>query len=58
MKAKDVYLNEVYWVMVSGRLARVRLDSSSPYGGWDATNLDTGHKVRVRTAQRLRGRVI
>jgi hypothetical protein len=56
MKAKDVVVGATYMVKVSGKLAPVRLDRESVFGGWDGTNLVTGRPVRVRTAARLRMR--
>lgn len=58
MRKADVKLNRIYVVKVSGNLVRVRLDSESPYGGWNGTNLATGRKVRIKTAARLRYEVI
>ena len=54
MRKEQAIIGMVYAVKVSGKLARVRLDRESPYGGYDATNLDTGRKIRLRTAGRLR----
>ena len=33
----------------------VRIDGENPHGGWDATNTATGKKIRIKSAQRLRG---
>jgi len=54
MKKNDVETGATYVAKVSGKLARVRIERESPYGGWDAKNVDTGRRVRIRTAQRLR----
>ena len=54
MKKADVHVGGVYMGKVAGRLAKVRLDRESLYGGWEATNLATGRTVRIRTAARLR----
>lgn len=54
MKKADVRVGGTYQVKVSGKLARVRLDSVSVHGGWAATNLDTGRTVHIQTAARLR----
>ena len=54
MKKADVSFGTIYMARVSGNLVKVRLDAESPYGGWLATNLDTGRQVRIRTAARLR----
>lgn len=54
MKKAEIQLGKVYVAKVSNRLVRVRLDRESPFGGWEATNLDTNHICRIRTAARLR----
>lgn len=54
MKKNDVETGATYVAKVSGKLARVRIERESPYGGWDATNVDTGRRVRIKSAQRLR----
>ena len=54
MKKTEVAIGKVYIVKVSGVLAKVRLDSESPYGGWNGTNLGTGRGVRIRSAAKLR----
>lgn len=41
MKKKQVQVGGTYVAKVSGQIARVRIDAESPYGGWDATNIDT-----------------
>ena len=40
---------------MSGKVVQVRIDAENPHGGWDATNLATKKKVRIKSAQRLRG---
>ena len=68
MKAKDVELGRQYLVKVSGRLVHVRLDregfrtAGSIYKPvekkyWEGTNLETGRKIVVRSAARLRSKV-
>jgi hypothetical protein len=54
MKKNDVETGATYVAKVSGKLARVRIERESPYGGWEAVNVDTGRRVRVKSAQRLR----
>ncbi len=54
MKKNDVETGATYVAKVSGKLARVRIERESPYGGWEATNVDTGRSVRIKSAQRLR----
>jgi hypothetical protein len=57
MKKHEVRLGAVYEAKVSGKPARVRLDTVAEYGGWVGTNLDTGKAVRIHTAGRLRKEV-
>ena len=54
MKKAQVKVGGVYAAKVSGKVVQVRLDSESRYGGWEATNLATKKRVRVKSAQRLR----
>ena len=55
MKKADVKVGGRYRAKVSDRLTTVRIDAASPHGGWDATNEATGKKIRIKSAQRLRG---
>jgi len=55
MKKSEVRIGEVYRVKVSGTIANVRITGESPYGGWDGVNVATKRKVRIKSAQRLRG---
>ncbi len=57
MKKADVKLGGTYAAKVSGKVVPVRIDAENPRGGWDATNTATGRKVRIKSAQRLRGAV-
>ena len=54
MKKRDVVVGGRYYAKVSGSVVIVRLDRENAYGGWDATNTETGRQVRIRTAARLR----
>lgn len=54
MKKADIKIGTEYIAKVSGKLVNVRVDRESLYGGWDATNLSTGRKIRIRGVQRLR----
>ena len=56
MKKHEVEIGHLYLVKVSGRLAVVRIEAESPYGGWAARNIQTKREIRIRTAARLRGR--
>lgn len=55
MKKDQIKLAGTYLAKVSNQLVPVRLDAVNPHGGWDGTNLATGKKVRIKSAQRLRG---
>jgi len=55
MKKSEVKIGSVYTAKVTNKLVQVRIDAESRYGGWDATNLATGKKVRIKSPARLRG---
>ena len=57
MLKAQVSLGKVYIAKVSDKLCRVRLDRESEYGGWFATNLETGREIRIRSAAKLRREV-
>jgi hypothetical protein len=57
MKKNQVQIGGTYVAKVSGQLAKVRIDAESRFGGWDATNVSTHRKVRIKSAQRLRREV-
>lgn len=57
MKKNQVQIGGTYVAKVSGKLARVRIDAESRFGGWDGTNVLTKRKVRIKSAQRLRREV-
>ncbi|MEW6199151.1 MAG: winged helix-turn-helix domain-containing protein [Planctomycetota bacterium] len=54
MKKNDVEIGATFVAKVSGKLARVRIERESPHGGWEAKNVDTGRRVRIKSAHRLR----
>lgn len=54
MKKKDVQIGNTYAAKVSGKIACVRIDAESRFGGWDATNTETGRRVRIKSAAKLR----
>ena len=56
MKKSDVKTGEVYSAKVSGDIVPVRIDRENPSGGWDGTNMKTRKSVRIKSAQRLRGK--
>jgi hypothetical protein len=54
MKKSEVKVGRVYTAKVTNKLAEVRIDAESRYGGWDGTNLATGKKVRIKSPAKLR----
>jgi len=54
MKKNEVKIGKYYTAKVSNRMATIRIDAESPHGGWKATNITTGKKVRIKSAQCLR----
>ena len=54
MKKSEVVIGEKYIAKVSEKMCVVRIDSIGSYGGWNATNLDTGRQIHIRIAMRLR----
>jgi hypothetical protein len=57
MKKNEVKIGHVYIAKVTDRIVDVRIDAESRYGGWDATNLKTGKKIRIKSPARLRSAV-
>jgi hypothetical protein len=55
MKKDQIKLGGTYLAKVTDKVVPVRLDAENRHGGWDATNLVTNKKVRIKSAQRLRG---
>ena len=55
MKKSDVKIGGTYAAKVSDKVVPVRIDAENTHGGWDGTNQATGKKVRIKSAQRLRG---
>lgn len=54
MKKAEVKIGGVYRAKVSDKLTDVRIDQANVQGGWDATNLATNKRIRIKSAQRLR----
>lgn len=54
MKKKDVVIGGTYAAKVSGKMTRVRIDREDQRGGWEATNVATGRRIHIKSAQRLR----
>jgi len=57
MKKADVKIGGKYYANVSGNRCEIQIDAEKPRGGWEATNLATGKKIHVKSAQRLQGEV-
>ena len=55
MKNSEVRIGGTYLAKVTDKVVSVRIDAVNPHGGWDAINQATGKKVRIKSAQRLRG---
>jgi hypothetical protein len=55
MKKNEVKVGNDYLAKVSDKVVVVHIDGENPHGGWDATNVQTKKKVRIKSAQRLRG---
>ena len=57
MKKNEVKIGGVYTAKVTNKVVQVRIDAESRHGGWDATNLATGKKVRIKSPPALRAAV-
>ena len=57
MKKNDVRVGSVYTAKVTNKVVQVRINAESRHGGWDATNLATGKKIRIQSPRRLRAAV-
>lgn len=57
MKKDEIKIGETYTAKVTNKVVPVRIDKENPRGGWDGVNLVTNKQVRIKSAQRLRGRV-
>src|SRR5690606_36696476 len=55
MKKDEVKIGGTYLAKVTDKVVPVRIDGEHRNGGWDATNMVTNKKVRIKSAQRLRG---
>ena len=58
MKKADVKIGESYIMKVSGKIVTVRITSESSYGGWNGVNTKTKREVRIKSAARIRGRLM
>jgi len=55
MRKDQVHVGHTYVAKISDKLTRVRIDGENAHGGWDATNLTTNKKVRIKSPAKLRG---
>lgn len=55
MNANEVKVGSYYRAAVSGKLSVVHITSKNKQGGWDALNVATGRKLRIKSATRLKG---
>lgn len=57
MLKRNVQIGHCYTAKISGQLTTVRIVAESSFGGWVATNIRTGRRIRIKSAQKLRGEV-
>jgi hypothetical protein len=57
MKKTEVKIGGKYYAKVTNRRVEIRIDAVRASGGWEATNLATGKKIHIKSAQRLQGEV-
>ena len=53
MKQNQVKIGGTYFANVTNKRCEIRIEAENPHGGWGATNLATGKKIRIKTAARL-----
>jgi len=54
MKKSEVSIGGTYKARVSGQEVEVKIVTADTLGGWLADNLETGRRIRIKTAARLR----
>lgn len=63
MKSEQIEIGNVYAAKITDKVVPVRIDavclslSTGKPGGWDATNLKTNRKVRIKSAAKLRKQI-
>ena len=57
MKKAEVQIGGKYNANVSGKRVEIQIDAEKTTGGWSATNIATGKKIHIKSAQRLQGEV-
>ncbi|HUP76924.1 MAG TPA: hypothetical protein VM260_00085, partial [Pirellula sp.] len=55
MKKAEVQIGAKYYANVTNKRVEIQIDSEKATGGWNATNLATGKKIHIKSAQRLQG---
>lgn len=55
MQKNQITIGGTYYAKVTDKVVPVRIDRENANGGWDATNLATNKKIKIKSAQRLRG---
>ena len=53
MKKAEVEIGGKYYANVTNKRVEIKIDSEKANGGWNATNLATGKKIHIKSAQRL-----
>jgi len=56
MKTNEIELNECYMAKITDRVVPVQIISEHPRGGWNAVNMATTRKCRIKSARKLRSR--
>lgn len=54
MRKADIVKGGRYTAKISGKLTTVKILGENRFGGWNATNEETGRLVRIKSAQKLR----
>jgi hypothetical protein len=53
MKKAEVEIGGKYYANVTNKRVEIQIESEKATGGWNATNLATGKKIHIKSAQRL-----
>ena len=57
MTKSQVKIGRYYAAKVGGKLTIVKIKAQSSHGGWEARNIFTNRRVRIKSAVRLLGDV-
>jgi len=58
MKNSEIQIGATYLVKVADNLAPVKLVREHPSGGWEGVSAKTGKTIRIKSAQRMRRRLV